>query len=331
MSKAVHPAERLLDEAIDVNTPIFLDSTSWDYFRKWIADRLPQFKARIEKGLTLWVFEAEFAKTQPRLFNKYKEQQSTLDELEDIPIGLQLEDELGIRFLDDHLPEDSDEYVYEIQQIYFHDEINPRLRTTHAEFMLLGRRAARNEPNLRILTAFPAFQRTINAEVFVLPNSIEIAELPADFDVFVDLGIHHQLQKVVSSKFYQSDYVGVVQDGVQELFGYLQSLDSGFTGIDGWQLVEKALGYQNVVYPRNANLPASPQIKLSPFITGSEKEDHKGYYHFIGGTYSAFRNISGHNPPSSQVRIQRFDDMRTAIKILCFLSLLFEKIDKRVP
>lgn len=329
MSRAVYPAERLLDEATDLNARIFLDSTSWDYFRKWVAVRLPEFKARIEKGLTLWVFEAEFAKTQPKLFNIYMEQQNTLDELDDVPIGLQLEDELGIRFLDDRLPQDSEEYVFEIQQIYFHDEINMRLKATHAEFMLLGRRAARNEPCLRILTAFPAFQRTIDAEVFVLPNSIAITELPADFDIFTDLHLHQRLRDTISVYYHNRLYASAVFEAAKELYEYLRQA-SGSTS-DGGTLVDETVKIVTDWNGKKLTVKQAPKFSLNALSSEEEVGEQEGYYRFIQGVTKAIRNSNAHLTAADPFIVSRFDNQKTAIKVLCFLSLLFEKIDQRVP
>ena len=315
MPATIKAIEKLFEQMTDPNIPIYLDVTSLIQLAIWGRDHVAELVNRIRAdGLQIVVFDAQLKHAYRRA--SYQRTRAQLDTFEVI-------------FDQDEWVGDDDVFAAELESIYFHDEDVP-LNNLHAKFLVLARHATTTYP-LRIITAYPSFQRLVNAEVFMLPDVTDDVDVPANLDLFTDLGIHQQLRNVVSTKFQQRDYIGVVQDSVQELFGYLQALDPNFAGVDGWQLVDQALGFRTVVHPANNNLPLMPAIRLTPFTTQSEQDDQKGYYHFIGGAYSAFRNVSGHNPPSSQVRSLRFADKRTAIKILCFLSLLFEKIDKRVP
>lgn len=314
MPATIKLVDALLDEAFDVNIPVYLDVTSLVQFATWGRDNVAELVDRVRNdGLQIIVFETQLKNAFRR--NKYQTAQKQLETFE-------------VKFDEDEWIDDDNVFAAELKSIYFHDE-DDRLRDLHAKFLVLARHASPNSP--RIITAYPSFQRMVNAEIYSLPIQADDVNLPANFDLFIDLGIHPQLRTVVSAKMQQQDFIGVIQDSVQELFGYLQNVDPSFAGVDGWRLVDQALGYQNVVHPPKNSLPTTPTVKLSSFLTATEKDDHKGYYHFIGGSYSAFRNFSGHTAPSSQARQQQFGDKRTAIKILCFLSLLFEKIDQRVP
>jgi hypothetical protein len=61
-----------------------------------------------------------------------------------------------------------------------------------------------------------------------------------------------------------------------------------------------------------------------------ERGEQQGYYQLGCGIQAAVRNLLSHHGLDSPFIRQRFDDQRTALKWLCLLSLLFEKLDKRV-
>jgi len=317
MPATIKPIDALLDASFDVNIPVYLDVTSLIQFATWGRDNVADLVHRIRnKGLQIVVFEEQFKKAYPNeTYRDLAESSLTTFEV--------TFDEIAWNDLDAT-------FATELEGIYFHDEVGNK-KNLHSRFLVLSRHATSNQHRLRIITAYPAFQRLVDADIYILPDQADDVDLPANLDLFIDLGIHPQLRTVVANKLRNNDYIGVVQDSVQELVGYLQNVDPSFASIDGWLLVDLALGYQKVTHPSKSLLPVKPKIKLSPFLNPTDIDDHKGYYHFIGGAYSAFRNFSGHTAPSSQARQQQFGDKRTALKILCFLSLLFEKIDQRVP
>jgi hypothetical protein len=317
MPATIRSIEDLLGATFDVNIPLYLDVTSLVQFATWGRDNVAALIHRVRnEGLQIVVFEEQLKKAYPN--ETYREQAE--NNLATFEVTF---DEITWNDLDAT-------YSTELEGIYFHDEVGNR-RNLHSRFLVLARHATSNQHRLRIITAYPAFQRLVDAEIYILPDQGDDVDLPANLDLFIDLGIHPQLRTVVANKLRHNDYIGLVQDGVQELFGYLQSVDPSFAGIDGWDLVDRALGYNRVSVPPRNSLPTTPVVKLSNFGTLAEKDDHKGYYHFFGGAYSTLRNFSGHTAPSSSARHIRFGDKRSAIKILCFLSLLFEKIDQRVP
>lgn len=324
MPATIKPVDKLLEQATDVNIPVYLDVTSLVQFGIWGRDHVAELVSRIKTdGLQIVVFDAQLKNAYRRA--KYQTAEKQLETFEVV-----LDEEAWV--------DDDDVFSAELESIYFHDEDAP-LCDLHARFLVLARHASTTHA-LRIITAYPSFSRLVNAEIFMLPDVAADVDLPANLDLFTDLGIHPQLRSVVMNAMLNKDYVGLVQDAVQELMEHLRNTDpvafaTPPNHFDGWDLATRALAYQNMLFKvdktYNQTLPATPHIKLSTLSTLSDKDEHKGYYHLVGGAYSAFRNISAHSGPSSAARNQRFGDKRTAIKILCFLSLLFEKIDNHVP
>lgn len=316
MSTQINTIEILLENSTDVSVPVYLDATSLRQFSIWIrqwGDLQKQLVKRFnEDGLRIIVFDAQLKNSYRR--KSYNEALKGLEEVE-----AEIDTETW--------GEEDDVFAAELKLMYFHDEAS-LLCDLHAKFLVLARYASASYP-LKIITAYPSFHRVVNVDLYMLPDSSNDTELPANLNIFADLNIHERLRQSVSLKFLQKDYVGAVNDAVQEFFAYLQSLDPSASSRDGWNLVDEVLGYKGVSYPVNNKHPEIPKIKLTPFISDTEKNDHKGYYHFVGGVYSAFRNIGAHHAPSSPERKGRFDDKRTAIKIICFISLLFEKLDQR--
>jgi hypothetical protein len=182
----VFSANDLLDNAIDVSTPVFLDTTSWREFQLWAKENLRQLKVPLTKGLTFWIFVEELSRTEPSLYELYLKDQE-IEEDEDlseeeveeetddsfVSFENQLANNLGVRFHSEQLPPEDIPYktfLYEVQEIYFHDVKNRERCDRHAEFTFLLRRAMRNEDTLRVLTAQPAFQRLVNAEIYLFPK-----------------------------------------------------------------------------------------------------------------------------------------------------------------
>ena len=87
---------------------------------------------------------------------------------------------------------------------------------------------------------------------------------------------------------------------------------------DGRSLIDRALA---------AN---EPIIKLNEFKSDTDRKEQKGYAEFSYGVTDALRNVLSHHLADDHVTKPRFGDRRTALKFLCLISLLFEKLDARV-
>lgn len=307
----IYSIDTILDSTFDMGVPIFLDFTCMREFARWsrIHRNARLLTEQIEKGLEIIVFDDQLRSSISK--NKYEDARKAL-----VDSNIEIDTAEWIS--------DDDDFAREMQKIYFHDSTSAEL---HAKFMVLARRESRTHKT-RIITTSIGFNRVIDADIYMLNNVSGGIDLPANFNLFVDLEIHERLKQSVAHLFHSGDFMGCILEGVKELGAYLRQTDPNFEGKDGWSLVNEALACKFIDDRRYQN--AVPRLKLSHLDSDSDRNEHKGYYHFIGGAFSAFRNIGAHHAQSEDARRMRFDNKKKAIKVLSFISLLMEKIDDRV-
>jgi len=215
-----------------------------------------------------------------------------------------------------------------VQEIYFHDVTNRERCDRHAEFVFLSRRAARSENKLRVLTAQPAFQRLVNAEIFLIASNPYKATLPANFDVFTELEIHPKIRKKVELEFRRGNWSEVVFQAVDAFEAFLQEI----TGLnaDGGTLVNDVFNpnFDN----RRRVAQQFPRLLINDFQLNdntclSEINEQDGYFRYSQGIIKAIRNLGAHNDRNGTFIQSRYGDEKTAIKVLCFLSMICERID----
>lgn len=344
----VFSADALLNGTIDRSVPIFLDTTSWREFDEWVRQNLPALQSALKSGLRFWIFKDELSFTQPKLYARYQEEQNQEDieaneeveadegNADELPSVLsfesQMENNLGIRLHEEQLPGNDptlQTFFYEVQEIYFHDVQNREKCDRHAQFVFLSRRAARSENKVRVLTAQPAFQRLVNAEIFLIPASSHKPILPANFDVFTDLEIHPKIRAKVEQEFRRGNWSEVIFLAVDAFESFLQEITGETT--DAGTLV-------NTVF--NPNFDGGrrvarqiPKLLINNFRINdntclSEVNEQDGYYHYSQGIIKAIRNLGAHNDRNGTFIQSRYGEQKTAVKILCFLSMLCERIDK---
>jgi uncharacterized protein (TIGR02391 family) len=296
--------EMLLADTDDIDIPVFFDVTSLDAFRIWLRQNKPKrnlLLERINDGLELTVFTEQLKSVTGNRYEKWK----------------QFLDNLQFTFDNSQWDRQYDElFTSELQTVYFHDE-RTDLSRGHAEFVVLARQNGRTLSKTRLLTVHSAFQRLLNAEIFLLSKPVS-SELSANFDVLADIEIHQRLRSAIEGTFRSKDYPTVVFNAAKELSEYLRDV-SGLPD-DGITLVDRALDF-------SMKSSTEPTIKLNLFSTKSEKEEQKGYHYLCSGVAKAIRNPNAHLTSSDTFITSRFNNQKTAIKVLCFLSLLFEKID----
>jgi uncharacterized protein (TIGR02391 family) len=347
----VFSADALLNGTVDVTTPVFLDTTSWKAFTAWSQQNLKALQTMLGQGLVIWIFPHELSYTEPKLYSLYLKDQEIdeedsevankgnddedVDEIEPIiSFEQRLESDLGIRFHPETLPNADISYrtfLYEIREIYFHDVSNHERRDRHEEFVFLTRRAARNDDILRVLTAQPAFQRLVNAEVFLIPTSPYKPMLPANFDVFTELGIHPMIRQVVEADFRNGDYPKVVFQATNAFRDFVRQI-TGLTS-DGGALMNEALMLQYNDRVRGKPITHLPHLLLNNISLGDLESDsyvgeQDGFARFALGVFKAIRNPNAHATATDPFIQQRFNDQIMAVKVLCFLSMLCERIEK---
>lgn len=347
----VFSADELLNDTFDVTTPVFLDTTSWQAFQDWSKQNLIALQHALKSGLRFWIFKSELSYTQPRVYRLYLEDQLREDsEIDDLAEAIEaaetkvetilsfesrLEANLGIKFHEEELPSGNETYrtfLYEVQEIYFHDVSNRERCDRHAEFVFLSRRASRSENKLCIMTAQPAFQRLVNAEIFLLPvNSNNHRHLlPANFDIFTELQIHPRIRQVVELDYRNRDYPKVVFQAVNAFRDFVREIVNSTE--DGGTLMNEALNLDYKGNGRDKKVSRVPPLLINSITVDASAEDslvgeQEGFYRFAQGVFKAIRNPNAHATATDRFIQQRFNDENTAIKVLCFLSMLCERID----
>jgi uncharacterized protein (TIGR02391 family) len=341
-------ADNLLDSAFDASIPVFLDTTSWREFDGWARQNLPALQNALKGGLRFWIFKNELSLTQPKLYALYQAEQYQED-TEEISEPLTKEDEdadelpsilsfenrmesnLGIKFHEEELPQVDptlQTFFYEVQEIYFHDISNRERIDRHAEFVFLSRRAARSENKLRVLTAQPAFQRLVNAEIFLIPANPYKSKLPANFDVFTELEIHPKIRQKVEQEFRRGNWSEVIFQAVDAFEAFLQEITG--LGTDGGGLVNDV--FNPNFDSRRRVAQQFPKLLINDFKLNdnsyvSEVNEQDGYFRYAQGIIKAIRNLGAHNDRNGTFIQSRYGDEKTAIKVLCFLSMICERID----
>lgn len=346
----VFSAGTLLNGTVDTSVPVFLDTTSWREFDDWVRQNLPALQTAIKGGLRFWIFKDELSFTQPKLYARYQAEQNQEeteateavetdeDDMDELPSVLsfesQMENNLGIKLHEEQLPGNDptlQTFFYEVQEIYFHDVQNREKCDRHARFVFLSRRAARSENKLRVLTAQPAFQRLVNAEIFLIPASSHKPTFPASFNVFTELQIHPKIRQVVEADFDNGDYPKVVFQAVNAFRDFVREI-TGLTS-DGGALMNDALVLQYNDRVRGKPVTHLPPLLLNNISLGDPESDslvgeQDGFARFALGVFKAIRNPSAHATATDPFIQQRFNNQTTTVKILCFLSMLCERIDK---
>ena len=301
-----YPIEAIVDTRWKSLTPIYLDLTSRRMFQQWLRTNRSAFERRLkDRSLQVVIFEHQ----AEELFSDTEEFESTMKVLgiEFESVGWRKEDRL---------------YASELQDTYFHDE-TARLAGLHAEFMILARRASIGE-NPQIITAYPSFQRAPNIATYLLGIS-NVPPIPAQFDIFQDIGLHSILGATVSERFNQGHYPDTVFEAVLQLRDHLRAQDSSLAESDGYNLVKHALGFEGTA----TNPKTTPLVALNNFATDSDRNEQLGYYHLCQGLVNAVRNLNAHHSSEDPYILERFGDQRTVAKLLCLVSLVLEKLDSR--
>jgi len=349
----VYSSDDLLNGTIvDTSVPLFLDTTSWSAFYDWVTGDATRLNQWLSQDGSVWIFAEELQHTQPNLYAQYtqdiqseKEEdvgEETSDDESDEetePIRAfedQLENRLRVKINPEKLPSRDaplQTFLYEVKDVYFGEVVQEYNRDRHAEFMYLARRAARNEDKLRILTAKSAFSKVAKAEVFMIPvPQPQKLSLPADFDVFTNLAIHPRIRQVVEIDFRNGDYPKVVYQAVNAFRDYLRHI-TNLPNDDGVILADKVFELKFsgglVQADNNGNLPPLliNKIAIGDQKTLSEVNEQDGFHRFAQGVFKAIRNPNAHQTHTDPFIQSRFNDEKTAIKVLCFLSTLCERID----
>lgn len=208
--------------------------------------------------------------------------------------------------------------VAEMQHAYFGDD--PAGHDA-AELLAYGRRRAGNQQKVRILSAYYPFQLVPHTQVVVLPTMSTVSSQAdhAYYRALEALKLHQMVMDVADDYMRNRDYPVAINQTINAYYDELKKICNYPT--DGWELLEKAF---------NSLDNKTPIVHLNSLSDKHERGEQQGYYHLGCGVQAAARNMLSHHGPNSSFTHQHFDDRGTTLKWLCLLSLLFEKLDKRV-
>jgi uncharacterized protein (TIGR02391 family) len=213
-------------------------------------------------------------------------------------------------------------FITESLRAYFHSipAYHPQ-----AKLLALARRLESNQ-KIQIISQNKFFWRISDVDTYYIDEkSLKgFEDLPAYFDFFMDMKIHRKIWLAASERINNGDNPVAIIESVKTLFEQVRE-SSGLSD-DGFNLMRDAFGCQQW----QQNLSPAPLIRLSNLSSQTEWNEQKGYRDIACGIASALRNPIAHQPVDQAFIQARYGDKRTTLKVLCLLSLLLEKIDKRV-
>jgi uncharacterized protein (TIGR02391 family) len=273
--------------------PLFLDPTAAESFFEWLRSRPSQFDALRERRWQVVAFAEHF------------------DHLPEELKPLLTQDAYEIR-RDDRL------MVDEVLSLVFHGDNAHRVR---AELLTLGRRRRLGQ-KLTVISNSQTLSRVPNLDVYFAPFCLEESrEWPADFDLFLHLDLHPRVLRAARDKLKLDQLPHAILDTMNALSDECRNTQSPRLTTDGVTLMQAAFGNQQTGAPGC--------IRLNTLADDSDRSEANGYRDLFHGAVRAMRNPLAHGESEAAWIQDRFGDKITTAKVLCFLSLLFEKLDKR--
>lgn len=212
--------------------------------------------------------------------------------------------------------------IDEIQTAYFGGGSR-----TSAELLAYGRRCSSGQP-VRIISQHRGFHHIPNVEVyFIHSDFVGEPDEGAFLRTLQSLDMHRHIRKAAFERMLNRDYPTAVVEATKTLFEEIRQIGASqgesYKDDDGRALIDQALSF-------SMKSSTQPKIRLNQCTTTTEKNEQTGYHCLAAGITSAFRNPISHSPSDDMFIQERFGDRTTAVKALCLLSLLLEKLDKRI-
>lgn len=293
-----------LDPMYQVPTRVYLDVTNWQEFLDWLdEDHASRVEPLLDKSWHVHVFNALLK----RHFGSNGHRTRKLRAL-----GLNLD---GSTLHDDEM------FIAEALRVYFNNDATAR---PQAELLALSRRKEGNG-KIAVISQHRGFWRIPMVDTFFVSPPRGPPRLPAQLDFFLDLDVHNIVRQAAEDRMSPGDHPTAIVESVKEFFEYVRQI-IGSTD-DGHSLMKEALSCQKW----DQNLQAEPKLRLNKLSEVSEWNEQKGFRDIAYGVACALRNPIAHQPADRVFIQSRYGDQKKAIKVLCFLSLLFERLDERVP
>jgi len=287
--------------------PVLLDANAVDDFIEWLRDNPDIERQFREDGMYRVGVLSEHLKQRV----DWKDEKDRNREIRKFGIASQLK-LLNIELKSNTVKDEA--FVDEIQRAYFGNDA-----TAHksAELLAYGRRQSSDGRPVRIISRHNGFRSVPSIDLYVF----DLEEVGIESDAMLlreiaSLNLHKKVREASYDYLRNHDYPTAILHAVNELYTYIRTI-SGLT-IDGRQLIEQVLG---------ANKPV---IQLSDLSSETKRKEQRGYAELGYGVTDALRNVLSHHLADEAFLRERFGKRHTALKFLCLLSLLFEKLEQRV-
>jgi len=302
--------------------PFFLDPDAADSFDNWLQSSPNHFNL-LGSGWQVVIsrdHQSQLAMTLGHLFKPIK-RSGRITRRELIPAY--------------HVPPvpPSDQWmVDELQTLVFNGDVRHRRR---AELLALARRALGGR-TIHFISNCDRFDRIPGCTTYFVPGHLKTStDWPIEFDMFRDLNLHSRVREVAMPLWAPDTFPTVVHEVSKALEAAVKDAYGGDQ--EGVSLMQEALSCNNSRNPSNRCAPRLPLNSWKPSRDGTpkcdgtsnERNEAVGYAKFFEGVPSALRNPTAHENFNASFSQERFGDKITTAKVLCFLSLLFEKLDKR--
>lgn len=304
MRGAIRALDVWLDPTHAQPPRVYLDTVDWQVFLNWLAeDSDIRIQSLLDGSWRVCVFNT--------LLNRH--------------FGVNGQRTKQLKALGIHLENgnlrDDEMFITEALRVYFDNDAGAR---PQAELLALARRKEGNG-RIAVISQHPGFWRIPMVDTYFVTPVRETPDLPAQFDFFMDLDIHSIVRQAAERRMQHGDQPTALIETVKEFFEYVRQIIASTD--DGHNLMKEAFSCQRW----DQNLQLDPLVKLNNLSSQNEWNEQKGFRDIAYGVASALRNPLAHQPADRAFIQSRYGDKRKALKVLCFLSLLFEKVDERVP
>ena len=316
------------------NEPFYLDGRMWAQFVEWVNPADASDTTRLDKitDKSLWVkvFKAQLDAvdgTDRTRDNQLKK------------VGVELVNKGG----KGQFSPNDEVFLEEVQRTYFRNLPGTRRQ---AELLLLARRHSQQPSReVNIISQHGDFERIPDVNVYYLPHvgRNHLSDFPADFDFLQDLEIHPAIQEAIQDSIGGNNVPLLLLNAYSGLEKHIKnrclvenpSYDPASPNPDVPQFIpnpkDGSTGLIKAAFDPSDG--KTPSIKLNPLADRDKRHtpmnEQDGIHSIATGIVKMFRNPLSHQGGLQSVYAEkRFTDTKQALKIVCFLSYLCERIDQ---
>ncbi len=297
--------DQLPEDAAQWDCPTLLDLNAQTPLTRWL-DSNPNFAERlIDQRWRIGILE---------------------EQIETLPNSSAVRERLEqnmVEILEYHFESLDKPLIDEIQRAYFGNDASSLFS---AQLLAYGRRHNGDTGKVRVISRHRAFQSIPDLQHYFLPDATEVGQEDdaTMLRLLRSMDIHPQIQRAAYERIINHDYPIAVDQAVKILIDEIRDI-----GRTNGLLFASQINDRPMVKTALCINPGPPQIRLNNYVTASEKNEQDGYHYLIEGIVAAVRNPLAHAPADLPFLQNRFGKRHTALKFLCLLSWLFEKLENR--